>query len=146
MITKRSFKPTSSNFPNSLLIPTNSNSQDLYFSLEQLHENAPYKGQWSVWRLLPRDRIASNPGQRNRAEPHLLDIRQCLLSENNVHRGHNSERKHWCGVFSSPNTTEGYSDISDEYHIKISYSVGFSKKPKACHQVCLCAFLCTCSN
>lgn len=44
--------------------------------------------------------------------------------------------------FSSSNINEGCSDVSDEFHIKISYRMGFKKK--ACHPMCLHACLCTC--
>lgn len=67
-------------------------------------------------------------GQENRGKPHLLEIRQCLLSENNVDI-RVRDKPYWCGVFSSSNTFEDYSDVSDDYHIKISYRMGL-KKPK----------------
>lgn len=107
---KRLFKPTSRNFPNPLLTPIIRVSEiiQVWNSYIKMHLT---KVCWSVWMLLPRDRISSNIGQGRRTEPHFLAARLCFLSENDgfgalfrdltVRESKKSKesKKPWCGFF-----------------------------------------------
>lgn len=67
-------------------------------------------------------------GQANRAEPHLLTLGSASSLKIMCIKDVTVRENTGVGFFLSSSITEGCSDVSDEYHIKISYRMEFKKK------------------